>query len=116
MEDTDDLADHAMSKPAWGHAATFGSAGVYTTAGSEVNSTTRNLAAYAISGAGPRCCAVVAQYYGGSAFSLADELFDFLKTPKGYRSYYISGHSGMGFGLRFFGGYFGESQPLARLV
>ncbi len=47
----------------------------------------------------------------GIAFSEADRLFDELRVPPQNRSYYQSGRSGMNFGLRFFGGYFGEHLP-----
>uniref|UniRef100_A4XV00 Uncharacterized protein n=1 Tax=Ectopseudomonas mendocina (strain ymp) TaxID=399739 RepID=A4XV00_ECTM1 len=80
-------------------------------AGSAITSHSMQLASHVLRRVrGPRF-AVVAQYYGGIAFSEADSLFDELRVPPQNRSYYQSGRRGMNFGLRFFGGYFGEHLP-----
>lgn len=123
-----------MSEPLWGDAQQY--QGVYTTgisdcsaiaivewagnhwgrfyfehvAGSDVTQTIISRARQAIGNRGPRCFAVVAQYYGGTAFSAANMLFNVLGIANGARSYYRSNLSGMDFGLRFSGGEFGEYE------
>jgi hypothetical protein len=132
----DDLRHLEMSEPWWGEVSEDKFAGCYTdgisdcsavaimewnlklkswgqyyfhhVCGSLITEDDRSLAAAIFKASqGPRF-GVVAQYYGGSAFRQADELFDLLSIPQQNRSYYKSNRSGMNFGLRFYGGSFGE--------
>lgn len=52
--------------------------------------------------------AVVAQWYGGVAFESANWFFDMLTVPAENQIYYCSKKDGMGFGVNFVDGTFGE--------
>lgn len=124
-----------MSAPQSGDAQTFGHQGIWTTgvsdcsvvavveyhggawrrfffehvAGSNCIPKIRQAARDALNGAVGHRFGVVAQYYGGSAFGSADELFNAALVPPANRSYYQSGFSGMSFGIRWMNGEFGEA-------